>query len=180
MQTGGAMTDAVLLAPADQRRGLARRHRPIAWLSAHLRARRIDLELAKGVATWRSPTHAARALQLTTRRHRRGLAVGVTRLVADAERPVGNFRLTSAIPPCREQVREAAPVIIAIASRLCDGDPVDARGVATLRLVITDGVGPCYARIHRKALTDALEGVLLWLDAYDWPLRCSAWTDQTL
>jgi hypothetical protein len=134
---------------------------------AHLRAPWIDLQLAHGVAPWRSPTHAARALQLTTSRRRRGLAGGLERLVEDAEQPRGHFRYSGVIRPCREQVREALPVIFAIAARLRDGAPVDARGVARLRLVITDGAGPCYKPLHRNALKDALQAVSHRLDAYD-------------
>ena len=46
------------------------------------------------------------------------------------------------IRPCREQVREALPAIFAIASRLRDGAPVDAMGVAGLWLLLTDSMAP--------------------------------------
>jgi hypothetical protein len=134
---------------------------------AHLRAPWIDRELAQGVAPWRSPAHAARSLQLTTSRRRRALAAGLECLVEHAERPAGHFRRSAVIAPCREQVREASPLIFAITARLRDGAPLDARGVARLRAVITDGAGPCYKRSHRDALNDALELASQWLDTPD-------------
>jgi hypothetical protein len=143
-----------------------RRHQPIAWLLAHLRAPWIDLELASGVPAWKSPTHAARALQLTSDRNRRMLAVGLERLVEDAERPASDFRHTAVIRPCREQVRAALPQILAVGLRLRDRAPMDARGVAGLRVLLTDGAGPCYAGIHPDALKDALQTISQWLDTH--------------
>jgi hypothetical protein len=152
-------------APANRR--LPRRHHPAAWLFAHLRAPWIDRQLTRGVASWHSPTHAARALQLTNRRRRCVLAAGLERLAADAARPPLRSHRAPVIAPCREQVQAALPLILAIATRLRADGPVDARGVAGLRLVITDGAGPCYSRIYPGALTDALEPVSQWLDAPD-------------
>jgi hypothetical protein len=157
----------MLSAPALPRRRLRRRYQPAAWLLARVRAPWIDRELAQGVAPWRSPAHAARALQLTTTRQRRALAAGLERMVEHAERPASPCRITTVIPPCREQVREALPLISAITSRLRDGAPLDPRGVARLKAVITNGAGPCYTRSHVDALNDALVPVSQWLDAPD-------------
>lgn len=157
----------MLLSPALPRRRLRRRYSPAAWLLAHLRAPWIDRQLAEGVDPWCSPAHAARALQLTTTRQRRALAAGLERLVEHAEQPASPCRITAVIPPCREQVREALPLIFAITSRLRDGAPLDARGVARLKAVIADGAGPCYTRSHVDALNDALDPVPQWLDTPD-------------
>ena len=134
---------------------------------AHVRAPWIDAQLMSGVATWRSPAHAARALQLTGRRRRRTLAAGLDRLVADSARPPGNTSRQTVIEPCREQVLPALPLILAIAAKLRAEGPINARGVAGLRLVLTDGAGPCYARIHGGALQDALQLISTWLDVPD-------------
>jgi hypothetical protein len=154
----------MLLSPGLPRRRLRRFYHPVAWLAAHLFAPWIDRQLAEGVAPWRSRTHAARALQLTNSRRRRVLAAGLERLVEHAEQPGSHFRHSGVIPPCREQVREALPVIFAIAGRLRGGSPLDARGVARLKALITDSAGPCYKRSRRDALNDALETVSQWLD----------------
>ncbi len=132
-----------------------------------MRAPWIDAQLIRGVATWRSPAHAARALQLTGRRRRRTLAAGLERLVADSARPPGHASRQTVIEPCREQVLQALPLILAIAAKLRAEGPINARGIAGLRLVLTDGAGPCYARIHGGALKDALQVISTWLDVPD-------------
>jgi hypothetical protein len=65
--------------------------------------------------------------------------------------------------PCHEQARRALLLSFAITSRLCDSAPVDARGVARLRLVITDGRRALLQtrsphRPHRCAAGDLAEG----------------------
>ena len=52
------------------------------------------------------------------------------------------------IHPCRAQVRDALPKIMATCAWLRTAEPVDARGVAMLRAVLTDRRGPCYVRSH--------------------------------
>jgi len=141
-----------------------------AWVAARLRARLgaswIDRRLAAGAASWRSPVYAARAVQLTDSRSRIALACSLERLLERAEDPPALFK-SAAIPPCRVQVREAMPVILELASRLRSGAPVDARGVAQLSELLSDGGGPFYRRIHPQALTRALERVSRALDVDD-------------
>jgi hypothetical protein len=139
----------------------------VGWLLAHLRAPRLDRQLAAGSVPWRSPVHAARALQLTSDGHRRGLARSLERLVEHAEPPPGGPFRGSVVQPCREQVREALPLILMIAARLRSGAPVDARGVARLCALLSDGAGPCYSRSDPGALTGALETISQWLDVQD-------------
>jgi hypothetical protein len=98
---------------------------------------------------------------------RRAVASGFERLLVDAERPARQFRHTAAIRPCREQVRAAAPLIDAIVLQLRSDAPLDARGVARLQLLITDGSGPCYVQRHPQALTAALQTAMQWLEAPD-------------
>ena len=38
-----------------------------------------------------------------------------------------------------------------------------ARGIARLNILLSDGTGPCYVRIRRNALTDALQEISQWL-----------------
>jgi hypothetical protein len=153
---------------AAARRFTHTRDRPprAAWLRARLRAPWLDRELAAGIASWRSPVHAARALQLTSDRSRRGWAGSLERLVKEVEQPPTAL-CRAVVPPCREQVREARPVILAVASRLRSSAPVDARGVAQLRAVLGDGTGPCYVRSRPDTLTIALQNVSRSLDVLD-------------
>ena len=131
-----------------------------------MRSWRIDRDLASGVAPWHSRTHAARSLQLTSLRSRRSLARSLERLVKHAEQPC--TRVGSAVvPPCREQVREALPLLLEIASRLRATAPVGAGGIARLSVLLCDGNGPCYSRSHPGALMIALEAVSQSLDVQD-------------
>ena len=135
------------------------------FLLAHVRAPWLDRELAAGTASWRSRAHAARALQLTNDRGRRALARSLERLVEDAERRLP--ARSSVVPPCREQVREARPLILAIAARLRANTPVDASGVVLLRALLSDGTGPCYAPSHPETLLVALRNISPRLEALD-------------
>jgi hypothetical protein len=145
---------------ADPPRGF--RSQIAARLSARLHAPSLDRELASGIAPWRSPRHAARALALTSARNRRGLARSLERLLENAQVPRSQYR-GAAIYPCREQVIEAMPALLTIAGRLRSADPIDARGIARLNILLSDGTGPCYVRIRRNALTDALREISQWL-----------------
>ena len=143
-----------------------RQARVVARLRARLGASWIDPRLAAGAVSWRSPVYAARALQLTDRGSRFALARSLERLLERAEQPSAPFK-SAAIAPCRVQVRDALPLILSIASRLRSGTPVDARGIAQLSELLSDGAGPCYRRIHPEALTRALERVSRALDVDD-------------
>ena len=133
-----------------------------ARLNARLHAPSLDRELASGIAPWRSPLHAVRALQLTRERNRRGLARSLERLVENAQQPRSHHR-GAAVYPCREQVIEAMPALLTIAGRLRSSDPIDARGIARLNILLSDSSGPCYVRIQRNALTNALREISQWL-----------------
>ena len=155
-------TIEVLHRPALARpRGREPRH-PVARLTARVRSPWLDPQLAAGVPPWRSPSHAARALQLTGDRDRGALARSLERLLAGADRIPTPFR-GAAIRPCRGQVLGALAEIMAISALLRSAQPVDARGVAMLRAVLSDGGGPCYVRSDPAALSEALQEVSRWL-----------------
>jgi hypothetical protein len=150
--------------PAATSRPTSFRSQLAARLNARLHAPTLDRELASGIAPWRSPPHAARALQLTGDRNRRGLARSLERLVENAQ--CGRRQSCSAVVyPCREQVLEALPSLLTVAGQLRSAAPIDARGVARLSILLSDGSGPCYLRIRRNALTDALQEISQWLAA---------------
>jgi len=137
---------------------------PLASITARLCGPHLDRELADGVATWRSTLHAARALQLTGRRERMRLARALAILVSNARIPHAHFFRSGVIEPCRVQVFEALPSIQALGGRLRGTEPLRARGVARLRILLSDGSGPCYRESEPGALRDALDVVHGWLD----------------
>jgi hypothetical protein len=149
--------------------GRAAPHSPPGWRArflARVGSVWLDRQLADGVASWRSPSHAARALQLTSDRRRRTLARSLEQLIDRGEKHNPRFA-NAAIAPCREQVHRAVPEILATASRLRSGSPLDARGIASLRELLGDGGGPCYARVRPDALALALQDVFKWLEVKD-------------
>jgi len=129
---------------------------------ARMLGRSLDRELAAGVSARASRAHAARAGQLTADRTRRAVAHALDRLIDQAERPPSRFRITAT--PCAEQVREAEGMIRAIAVRLRSAEPLDARGVARVKTLLSDPTGPCYASGGADALTVALHDVSKSLD----------------
>ena len=150
---------------ARPRRPAARRPPgALSFLIARVGSSWLDRRLALGVTQWHSPLHAARAVQITGVRERRRLARSLEALAERAEMPHSMFLHPTVVEPCREQVREALPLILALAADLRRARPVRARGVAALDGVIADGGGACYARSDRAALVLALEQVSQWLD----------------
>ena len=131
---------------------------------ARLFACALDRQLARGVPSWRSPVHAARAVQLTGKRGRASLARSLDDLVELSSLPRSRFVGTAIIRPCREQVWDALPQILALTARLRDGRPVGSRGVAGMLEILRDGAGPCYHPTQGRALSSALDRVSRWLD----------------
>jgi len=148
-------------------RARVRERRPpglLASISAWLCGPHLDRELADGVASWQSARHAARALQLTGRREWMRLARALAILVANAKLPHAHFFRSGVVEPCRVQVLEALPSIQTVGMRLRGSDPLRARGVARLRILLSDGSGPCYCESEPAALRLALDAVHGWLD----------------
>lgn len=131
-------------------------------LIARMLGRSLDRELAAGVTPQVSSAHAARAAQLTRERTRCAVAHSLGRLIEQVEAPTARIRITAI--PCREQVREAKPMIRAVAARLRSAEPLDARGVARLKTLLSDPTGPCYAPGSADALTVALHDISKLLD----------------
>ena len=143
---------------------LSRRSRPseprLVGLRARLHARALDGELAAGRASWGSPVHAARALQLTDRRRRARLATALDRLVAEASHPpTRSYRMAVAVAPCRAAVLGCTSQIAALAAILRDPAPVSAEGIARLRALLGDGSGPLYTPNRTGELQRALHQI---------------------
>jgi hypothetical protein len=56
-------------------------------------------------------------------------------------------------------------MILVITQRLRSAEPVSAGGMAELLILLSDGGGPCYARVHPDALGEALEAAAADLEA---------------
>jgi hypothetical protein len=131
-------------------------------LVARVRHWSLDTELATGVAPWHSHAHAARALQLTGERGRSTLASSLERTVHDAVEP-RRAMFSSVVRPPRARVLEARDLLVAIASWLRSSEPVDPRGVAALRVLLTDGSSSLYTSRDPQTLIRELQRIQLWL-----------------
>jgi hypothetical protein len=121
---------------AAQRASLA------AHVIARLRAGTFDRMLAVGVPAPEGSAIAVHQARLTSAREREGIARALRQSVLDAK--TGGTSLSSRIPVHADNVAEAEDVIDAITLRLHSPRPVSARGMARLRNVLSDGLGPMY------------------------------------
>jgi hypothetical protein len=151
------MTIGTLTRPRWRTRRVHVQTRPLVGLSARLHSRALDRDLGTGIAPWRSPAHAVRYRQLTSHRHRRDLAKSLQRVLVDARRPIADYRLTAAVPPCRTSVLAAAPQIQALIVMLRADAPVRAEGIVRLRALLSDGAGPIYTHRRSEVLAGTLD-----------------------
>ncbi len=131
-------------------------------LSAHLHASRLDRALAAGASPDLSAPLSLRAEKLIGATVRRDLASTVRRLVDDATRSFVPF--SPAVPLCRRKVLASRETLLELADRLTSGEPVEARGVAQIRLLLTAGEGPLY---HCPAADNLEPTVQAALDALE-------------
>jgi hypothetical protein len=146
-------------------RSQARRPARLVSLRARLRHGSLDRELAAGIAPWRSPAHAARALQLTSARRREAYATGLERVLAETERTGGRMstRFSGVVMPDPAAVILCAPTIWEIVAALRAPTPVSAEGMARLRALLCDGAGPLYCSGNAEQLRQAFEHTSRWL-----------------
>src|SRR4051812_44519777 len=114
---------------------LARRARLRDRAAARLRGSSLDAELARGVAPDASAALVLRAQRLLAPDLRRSLARGLHVVLRDA---AAGRRRFSAVPLQRAVILGAAPELGSLANRLVAPAPVDARGVAAVRLLLTE------------------------------------------
>lgn len=126
----------------------ARRSRARRWgetgssALARLRGGSLDRALAAGADPARSRALAARAAQLTSPNARLRLAESLEQLLRRAREPSRPGRVT----PQRRTVLAEQSDLQELADRLRGPELVYAQGVAMLRLLLTDGAGPVFAR----------------------------------
>jgi len=128
-------------------------------LATRLRARSLDRALAAGAAPEDDAALALRAQMLVRACVREELAVALRSLLRDARTP-NRAPIHTRAPLARAQVVEAEPELARLASRLQAVGPVEPRGVAQVRILLTDGTGPLYAGAPRQDLRAAVLGAL--------------------
>jgi hypothetical protein len=121
----------------------ARRPSLAARVTARLRTGHLDRQLAVGVPAPAGSAQAVHQARLTSVAEREAIARALRQAVHDAD--AGLAPLSSRIPVHATNVAAAADLIDTIALRLHSPRPVSARGMARLRLVLSDGCGPMYS-----------------------------------
>jgi hypothetical protein len=118
--------------------GFARRR---SRLSVRLRAAKLDRALSAGAPAHASPALALRAEALRSPRTRRVLRDALEALLT----PRSEGRLPgSRVSPARGRVNGARDELAELARRLRPGQPVEARGIARVRELLSDGGGPLF------------------------------------
>jgi hypothetical protein len=130
-------------------------------LAARWRAHRLDRELATGVAPHTRAGLSVRAQTLVEPPVRAVFGRQLQRVVRDARD--GRVSLGARIRPRSSEVLAAADQLDALADRLLAPAPVDARGVAQVRLLLSDGAGPLYYRGATEDLRSAAGRALRYL-----------------
>jgi len=141
------------------------RSRAAARVRARVCARQLDRALAEGISPDSSAGLSMRAHDLIGSRARDALAQAIRRLVHEATQPRQPTHFN--IPVCRSKVRHSRRTLEALAERLVSGEPLDARGIAQLRLLLSDGAGPLYGHPRADDLQPALERVSVALNVRD-------------
>lgn len=115
-------------------------------VTARLRARHFDRQLAVGVPAAEGSALAAHQMRLTSVPEREAIARSLQHTVRDARSGVD--RLTSRVPLHPTNITDAEDMIEKVTLRLHSPQPVSARGMARLRLLLADGCGPLYRFVH--------------------------------
>lgn len=114
----------------------------LARIVARLRADKFDKMLAVGVPARQGSALAVHAERLTTSQEREAIARSLRREFESARRATAVA--SSCIPVQRADVLAAEDLIEALTLRLHSPQPVQARGMARLRKILSDGAGPMY------------------------------------
>jgi hypothetical protein len=114
-----------------------------ARISARLRGRELDEQLAVGADPLTDPALAARASWLRARWNRARIADGLDRALRTALEP---YVLSAQAPFDSEAIIAARPELHALSAELRDDEEVRARGVAMARLLLVDPMSPLYRR----------------------------------
>jgi hypothetical protein len=118
--------------------------RRIRWrdrVRARLCAWQLDVALAAGASPDASAVLSLRAGRLIKRRTRRLMAREIDRALREAERP--RSPLDRSVAPAVCAIADA-DLLEQVADHLMSREPIDALGVARVRVLLRDGAGPLY------------------------------------
>jgi hypothetical protein len=124
-------------------------------LRARLHARRLDRALAEGISPDSSAGLSVHAHDLIGVRARCLLSRSIRRLLDEALHPLRP--LSFSVPVCRSKVLRSQRTLEQVADRLLSEEPLNACGLARLRLLLSDGAGPLYDHPRADDLGPALE-----------------------
>ena len=137
----------LLSAASDvRRRSAAPRPSLAARVTARLKAYKLDRQLAVGVPAPAGSALAVHQARVTSEAEREAIARALLQAVHDAH--AGLPPLSSRIPVHPNNIAAAQELIDTITLRLHSPRPVSARGMARLRVVLSDGCGPMYRFGH--------------------------------
>jgi hypothetical protein len=142
-----------------------------AWerIVARLHAAKLDRDLAAGASPDSTAPLAIRAQALVRLSQRRDLARGLQRVLAEANQPARDHSRWGVVPVRRERVRDASAEFQALIDHLLAPCPLPARGLAQVRVLLSDGSGPLYypgspadlrSTVHKAV--EALEPLSSW------------------
>ena len=126
---------------------------------ARLFAARYDQQIERGVTVAAGTPLAEHYVRLASRRERQDMAEALTVLLGDARRMPREGGATMRVPIRTAAVRQSAEVVEDVLARLLGPLPVHARGMARLRILLTDGRSPVYRSGH-GTFAAAMRGVL--------------------
>lgn len=157
------VTTPLVLADERQPGGvIVKRARTTDRVCARARGFQLDRALAAGVSPDSSAMLSVRAHQLIGAPARSALALTIRRLIEDTDRRLQPTSLN--VPICRRKVRNCKHALQDLAHRLVAAGPLDVRGLAQIRLLLSDGRGPLYNYPSADDLAPAIERAITALE----------------
>lgn len=132
------------------------------WLWARVHAYDLDRMLAAGASPDQSAALALRAELLLRTSTRIDTLRALRRLVEPSA--LSASPAVYCVPLCRRKIRRSSGTLLELARRLQSGAPVDVRGVAPVRALLSSGDGPFYAHPAADDLDPALAFAVAALD----------------
>lgn len=163
LDEAASRTLVIVIDPADPQRLVLRRLRRATRLAATGLGDILDRQLAAGRPPETSLLLAARAQQVASPATCRKLARDWRNVIERTPHPTALF--SPHAPICSERVRAAATEVQRMLADLNASGPKNARGVAMLRLLLSDGRGPLFDRRCEVDLATALRQAASQLDA---------------